>query len=410
MHGSTNVASRTIDDRHRAGGLRVRMFAQPPWVPGYENPVTAWLSPRPGSVGAGPSDSRIRVLDADKSPFAGPFRATYSGPLRPPAQPHGDGHFDHIGVDHETFIQVHAYTCVRRVLDIWEHYHGRPIPWPVTGWRPLAVYPQIDWSNAQFGPGFIEAGAKADKKGNLRAFALSFDVMAHETGHAISFALGGLPRTPRILAEFVGFHEAIADVIAMISSMHFQRVVTKALNNCRGNIYRESVLSRIGELSRTDEIRLLIDDSAHDPAAWAGKTVDDVPSKELHEMGATLSGALLDITAYFYVTALARFGVLDDHACRLTDLVGADAEERAALVAAVEPRYAVEPEVFQLALQEARDRMGVLLVGLLRRVNPDRMTLVHAGTMLAAASRARPFRALSGEIISICRQRGLLDE
>ncbi|HZT19677.1 MAG TPA: hypothetical protein VFA23_09755, partial [Dongiaceae bacterium] len=65
----------------------------------------------------------------------GPYGTPYldlppwRGPIRPPAQPGPDGHFDHIPVGLPAFAQAHVFGTARFVLDIWERYLGRPVRW-----------------------------------------------------------------------------------------------------------------------------------------------------------------------------------------------------------------------------------------------------------------------------------------
>ena len=47
-----------------AAGTRFRMYCQPRTLRGFEEPEIVTLSPPAGSVGAGPSDDRIKIVDA----------------------------------------------------------------------------------------------------------------------------------------------------------------------------------------------------------------------------------------------------------------------------------------------------------------------------------------------------------
>lgn len=278
------------------------------------------------------------------------------------------------------------------------------------GTSGLGPVPRIDWANAHFGPGFIEAGSKPDENGVVRPFALNFDVLAHEAGHAIAFSLGGLPRGRTIPAEFVGYHEAMADTIAILSSMHFSRVLWRALETCQGNLYVENAITRVGELSASGEIRLLTSADVHDAAKWAGKSVDDVPSKVSHDISLPLSGALMDILVYFYVLALDRYGILKGYTGRLGALAGRRPDERAASMDVVRPRYAVEPELFRLALVEARDRLARLVVSLLRRVDADNVSLTRAGRALVVVAMRQEYADARTEICATLQQRGLVNK
>ena len=47
----------------RLTGTRVRLFAQSQYLEDFQEPETIWLSPPAGTVGAGPSDDRMYVVD-----------------------------------------------------------------------------------------------------------------------------------------------------------------------------------------------------------------------------------------------------------------------------------------------------------------------------------------------------------
>lgn len=45
-------------------GTRFRVFPQYPGEPGFEEPAVIVLKPKPGTIGSGPDDGRLRVIDA----------------------------------------------------------------------------------------------------------------------------------------------------------------------------------------------------------------------------------------------------------------------------------------------------------------------------------------------------------
>src|SRR5262245_62930047 len=94
--------------RARAGTL-FRLFPQPPFLKHYRNPVTVRLSPRAGSVGPGPADDRMYVVEpiGKQRPYGivpGPRGAAFlylpawNGPSRPPALPDAEGNFDRVEI------------------------------------------------------------------------------------------------------------------------------------------------------------------------------------------------------------------------------------------------------------------------------------------------------------------------
>ena len=55
-------------------------------------------------------------------------------------------------------------------------------PRPMSGSRSSPV---VDWENAQSGYGYLELGRERGIDGAAYPYALNFDVIAHEIGHAI---------------------------------------------------------------------------------------------------------------------------------------------------------------------------------------------------------------------------------
>src|SRR5262249_31242315 len=119
---------------------RFRLFPQPPFLKHYRTPVTVQLSPRAGTVGPGPSDARMYVVEPIGKPYPygiapGPFGTPFvylpawDGPTQSPAVPDALGNFDSIAIGTPEFDAAHVYGCVRWTLDIWERYFGRQLQW-----------------------------------------------------------------------------------------------------------------------------------------------------------------------------------------------------------------------------------------------------------------------------------------
>src|SRR3954468_11989407 len=165
MLGGLGRIMPTHDDaRVRAFGTRVRLFPQAPFLPGFGEPEVVWLSPPAGTVLPGPADDRLYVVDAvDKpEPYEFPYLPPYLGAANPPVAPGPEGHFDHLAPESRAFLSVHAYGTVRRVLDIFESYFGRRLPWWFgDDYARLELIPLLDWNNAQSGYGYMELGYAA---------------------------------------------------------------------------------------------------------------------------------------------------------------------------------------------------------------------------------------------------------
>ena len=179
----------------RARGTRFRLF--PDYAAGFAEPEVVELSLPPGAIGPGPSDPSMYAINplAKDTPYDPPeYMPPYRGPVYAPALPSAAGHFDHIPVESEQFLAAHLYGTVRHTLDIWEAYLRRRVVWWHADVLPqVELVPIVHWANAHSGPGFIETGQEPNRFGRLQPFCLNFDVIAHETGHAILFSQIGVP-------------------------------------------------------------------------------------------------------------------------------------------------------------------------------------------------------------------------
>src|SRR5208337_2030737 len=106
------------------------------------------------------------------------------------------------------------------------------------------------------GPGFIETGEKPNRFGREQPFCLNFDVMAHETGHAIMFSMIGVPAEGGASEPFLAFHESFSDLIALIGVMEIPSVTRRLLTQTEGNLYVLNLVNRIGAFSDTEQVRL----------------------------------------------------------------------------------------------------------------------------------------------------------
>jgi hypothetical protein len=191
----------------------------------------------------------------DKQPYQFPDLPPWPGDLHPPAEAGPDGHFDHIPTDTRAFVAAHAFACVRRVLDICESYFGREIPWFFSpSYERLEIIPQLRWPNAQSGFGFLELG-EDDSGGESFPFALNFDAVAHETGHLVLFGVLGLPEQSEPTADYLSYHEVVADFISLICLLHFDTALDRVLRRTKGNLLIANELDRLAELTDEKHIR-----------------------------------------------------------------------------------------------------------------------------------------------------------
>jgi hypothetical protein len=386
-------------DRDRDFGTRVRLFPQAPFLASFTEPEVVWLSPPAGSVAPGPADNRMYVVDAigKDEPYAFPYLPPYHGPARALVQPDANGHFAHLLPGSRDFLAVHMDGSVRRVLDIFESYLGRQVEWPFRQDYPrLEIIPLIDWDNAQSGYGYIEFGHSSSTEDTMHAYGLNFDVIAHEMGHMILFSLLGFPTSGGMPLFFRAFHEACADITALIGLLHFDSVLDRLLRSCRGNIYTINELNRLAEISETKQIRL----ASNNARMWE-------VGEEPHEMSRPLTGACFDIIVYLYASELRERDLIPSDLWALaleTNRIGASADNISTAFARF---YENRHFAFKAALMEARDLFGRCLVAAWQTMPPDQVTFEAFSAALLDACRSISGERHLDEIRDIFRWRGI---
>lgn len=341
----------------RRTGTKFRLYPQMPGTGTDWRPETVWLSPPAGSVRPGPADDRMYVCDAvdKREPYEYPdYMPPYRRAARAPVRPGPGGHFDHIPVDSYAFRAAHLYAGVRRTLDIWEGYLGRRIPWHFARAYPqMELIPYVEWSNAQSGFGFIETGYGPVKSGARRPYCLNYDVVAHEIGHSILFSLLGSPKIENVDANYLGFSEASADLVALIAVLHFDSVVDHLLSTTKGNLYTLNELNRLAELSKTEQIRVVVTDAKMSDFArgWS----------DAHAISLPLSAAVFDILVEIYLKRLVRRRLIGETLARASMRTLKQPALAPAIHAGFAKAYIGAETEFKAALLAARDFVGYAL-------------------------------------------------
>lgn len=356
-------------------GTRFKLFPQPPFLENFEEPETVYISSPAGTVGPGPSDERMYVVDPiGKWPAygmqTGPGGVPYmylppwDGPVSAPAEPDAAGHFDYLQPGTSAFRAAHLFGSVHFVLDIWEQYFGGRIEWhswPAYPQLELSLLPEFD--NAQIGYGFLEVGAHTTDEGAIHPFSLNFDIIAHEVGHGLIYAVVGLPDPGTEQGEYYGFHESAADLAAIVSVLHFDSVVDHLLANTRGNLYVINKLNRFGELTDNEQIRLAANSS----------TLSDFSQgwTDEHDLGQPLTGAMFDILVDIFHENLLDRRLIGADMEDLADQVEGRPEYQDLIQSLFDETYAQNPDGFKQALLDARDTMGNYLAETWSRLSPE---------------------------------------
>ncbi len=363
-------------------GTRFLLYPQSPLVSGYETPEPVWISTPPDRLQAGPADHRMYVRDPllDKAPYEYPDLPPYVGAEYPPATAGPDGHFDHLDPGSRQFLAAHAFASVRRVLDIWESYLGHPIDWYFADtYERLEIIPFIDWNNAQSGFGYLELGQDRGPDGRSFPFALNFDVVAHEVGHAILFSLFDVPTFGLGQNDFAPFHEANADLISLLSFLHFDSGVDRLLRHCDGNLLVLNELNRIAELVGDRQIRL----------ASNSRRLSEV-SDEIHDRSRPFTGAVFDTIVDDYQARLVHQGLADERLLSI-DIRELDDTALHQISDFTSQAFRARPFLFKSALTAARDDVATALATAWPRLNADRLTFANA----------------AAEVIEACEQSGM---
>ena len=356
-----------VDHGRHPGGTRFRLFPEPGFITAFRKPSIITVSSPAGTVDVGPQDNRMYAIEPlgktlpyglGLSPYGRSFMylPPWKDGIAGPAKPGRDGHFDHLKPGDPGFNVAHAFGAARFVLDVWEEYFGRPIPWHFAGDYPrLEIGLLHGFSNAQAGYGFLELGDFKGDDGVTRPFALNFDVIAHEVGHLLLYSLVGLPTPQGETPEFYGFHESAADLVSLLAVAHFDALIDDLMRQTRGNLYVLNRLNRIGALSKNKQIRVA--SNRLQMRDLAGRPVDE------HGLSEPLTGALWDTWVDLFHEDLLRRGLITRSVEELADEVEYQPKFDPIIQEEFDTAYADDPMGFKHAFILARDQMGKLLAG-----------------------------------------------
>lgn len=380
----------------RGSGTRFRLY--PEYASGYFEPELVVISPPAGSIGRGPSDATMHAVNPilKKDPYSPPeYMPPWRGPQYAPAIPDRAGHFDYIPPDAPEFLAAHLYGTVRRTLDVWESYLGRRVVWWHAAFLPqIELVPVVsEWPNAHSGPGFIETGMMRNETGREQLLALNFDVIAHETGHAILFSQVGVPPPDQMSSEYLAFHESFADLIGLIAALKFRSVTRRLLAQTGGNLYVLNLVNRLGELSDREQVRIADNTTTMDDVSGLrlgpdGTWIDPLgQNRNQHALGEPLTGAIFDMLVEIYQDGLVRRGAIaPDRDPRgwtreAVDLTFAELhlQSQQSLV-----RFGA---AFYNSIDDARDVVGGAMAHAILTLNPLTLTFERvAARMLEAAA------------------------
>ena len=390
-------------DAEEQPGTRFLLFPQAPFLDPTQAPELVEVSSPQGSVGPGPSNDRMYTVAPVGKPVPYGQYATrrgepfmflppWQGETHEPAFPDEDGNFDYIDPSDPAFEAAHLFASAHFTLDVWEGYFGRPIPWHFSKDHDrleLTMLPALD--NALIGWGFLETGGSTKYGGEYRPYSMNFDVVAHEIGHAIIYSEVGIPSPEKASGEYYGFHESAADLVALISVLHFGSVVEDVLNDTRGNLYAINKLNRFAELSQNEQIRLAAntDVLSQFVNGWSDE----------HLLAQPLTGAMFDILIDVYHERLLLRGLISPEMEDLSDRLETSPIYEDQMQSLFDDRYNEDPEGFRLALLEARDYLGSYLADAWQLLDPDYLSYYGVGQALEQVDR----QITGGQFLPIIR-------
>jgi hypothetical protein len=203
------------------------VMAQDPAVTTEGRIVTARLRVPTERLEAGPRGHRFHVVDYDAT----------SGAFTPPLALGGEtDRFANVDdarlVGDFGFHAQNAYAIAARTLTRFESALGRRIPWAFRGHQLFLVPHAFAEANAYYSDQdrALYFGYLPDAGAGPVYSCLSHDIVAHETTHAILDGFRPRYQEPS-LPDQAAFHEAFADIVALLSVISIQEIVERLLGD-----------------------------------------------------------------------------------------------------------------------------------------------------------------------------------
>jgi hypothetical protein len=244
----------------------------------------------------GPVTRRLAVVDFDPSTGA----VTQGVIFRPAPEGRALGAYQVASEDDleaEDLLKVSVFGMALKTIYMFEEEDtlGRELLWAFGANQLLLVPRAGEWANAFYERSSHSIQFFSFKAGGATVHtALSRDIVAHETGHAV---LDGIApdlynaTTPQSLA----LHEAMADMTALTMAFRSHTLRNSVLARTKGSIRQSSAFASIAEefglaVGRPGSLRDLLNDFSLDPQAE-----QYVAHDEPHELSQVLSGALYSV-------------------------------------------------------------------------------------------------------------------
>jgi hypothetical protein len=320
--------------------IALRIIAQDPSVKGDDDKILTATVKIPWSrMEDGPRGARFHVVD---------FDASTRKYLKHPGLPNDDEFADAADEVLETDFAFHAqqvYAAASRTLSAFESALGRRLSWGFNGHHLHLVPHAFAEANAyySFEDRALLFGYVPGDDGEATYTCLSYDVVVHETAHAL---LDGLRRRflEPGLPDQAAFHEGFADIVALLSVFSMHPVVEQALGKAdkNGRIKRRQVerdelrsgvltgvAEQLGKVLTQGRGALRRSAMTPPPQDWA-----ELPQyQEPHRRGEVLVAIVLDVLIDIWVKRLQPL-LSPDHEADVATLDRARAAEEGARAAA----------------------------------------------------------------------------
>lgn len=208
-------------------------------------------------------------------------------------------------LNNDQFHQINVWAIAQRILEFYEDFTvlGRPVPWGFNGNR-LIIKPHAttDAKETGYNPDSRTLEFAIIHQSNHTVYnCLSHDIIAHETGHAVLDGIRPYFYDSWSL-ETLAFHEFVADLTAILSSLRNNFVRKIFINYLEKNLPEKDFLANISEefgkaISNSDFIR----------SAQNKVTMDDVyqlqkdrPDNAAHDSSQVLTGLIYDLLLKLY--------------------------------------------------------------------------------------------------------------
>lgn len=254
-------ARRATQHLDRQATVMMTVLAQDPEITVDDEPLAVAIPVPAGRLQRGPANHRFHVVDVTVRGTGAkkPVRLHSEGSPWVYQDPWGayGGRLPLDVVTTAEFQAQNVFAIANHTLALFERYLGRRVPWR-SGWPHLFLVPRGTLGpNAAYAPdkqavvfGWLPSIGKLPSVFTC----LSYDVIAHEVTHAV---LDGL--RPRYvepgLPDQLAFHEALADVVALLSVFELSGVAERILDpRGRGRIPFESDRAA-GTIANADDRR-----------------------------------------------------------------------------------------------------------------------------------------------------------